>query len=263
AIRQLPSILNLDKPYLRDRLARKKSFVWIARKITPEQTEIIKKLNLRGLGFLRESKRSYPNSYLASQIIGFAGTDNIGLEGIEAYFDKFLKGEPGWGVFLRDARQKRLDIWDRIVLARDGYDLVLTIDEVIQFIADRELDKAYKTYHAKAATIIVMDPHTRAILALANRPTYDINGHSTASKDKIRNRSICELFEPGSVFKIVTASAALEEGRVSEEDKFFCENGSYRVANHILHDHQPHGWLSFREVIEESSNIGTTKVAQL
>ena len=215
------------------------------------------------MGFLRESKRSYPNSYLASQIIGFAGIDNVGLEGIEAYFDKFLKGEPGWGMFLRDARQKRLDIWDKIVLARDGYDLVLTIDEVIQYIAERELDKAYKTYHAKAASIIVMDPHTGAILALANRPTYDMNEHSRMSKDKIRNRAICDLFEPGSVFKIVTASAALEEKRVSEEDKFFCENGSYRIANHILHDHQPHGWLSFREVIEESSNIGTTKVAQL
>jgi len=262
-IRQLSSILNLDKPYLRDRLARKKSFVWIARKISPLHTEIIKKLNLKGLGFLRESKRSYPNNYLASQIIGFAGIDNVGLEGIEAYFDKFLKGEPGWGVFLRDARQKRLDIWDKIVLARDGYDLVLTIDEVIQYIAERELDKAYKTYHAKAASIIVMDPHTGAILALANRPTYDMNEHSKANKDKIRNRAICDLFEPGSVFKIVTASAALEEKRVSEEDKFFCENGSYRLANHILHDHQPHGWLSFREVIEESSNIGTTKVAQL
>lgn len=262
-INQLSSILNLEKPYLRDRLARKKSFVWIARKIAPQHTEIIKKLNLKGLGFLRESKRSYPNGYLASQIIGFAGIDNVGLEGIEAYFDKLLKGEPGWGVFLRDARQKRLDIWDKIVLARDGYDLVLTIDEVIQYIAERELDKAYKTYHAKAASIIVMDPHTGAILALANRPTYDINGYSRTSKDKIRNRAICDLFEPGSVFKIVTASAALEEKRVSEEDKFFCENGSYRLANHILHDHQPHGWLSFREVIEESSNIGTTKVAQL
>jgi cell division protein FtsI (penicillin-binding protein 3) len=108
-----------------------------------------------------------------------------------------------------------------------------------------------------------MDPHTGAILALANRPTFELNEHGNAGKDQIRNRSICDLFEPGSVFKIVTASAALEEKKVSEEDKFFCENGSYRVGPHILHDHQPHGILTFRQVIEESSNIGTTKVAQI
>lgn len=262
-IRQVCGILNLNPSNLRDKLYRKKSFIWIARKITPRQAEAVKKLSIKSLGFLKESKRSYPNSYLASQIIGFAGIDNVGLEGIESYYDKYLKGEAGWGIFLRDARQKRLDIWDKMVLPRDGYDLVLTVDEVIQYIAERELDKAYKAFHAKGASIIVMDPHTGAILALANRPTYDMNEYSKVSKDQIRNRAICDLFEPGSVFKIVTASAALEEKKVAEEDKFFCENGSYRVANHILHDHQPHGWLTFREVIEESSNIGTTKVAQL
>jgi len=259
----LSGILNVKPDYLRDRLARKKSFIWLARKISPQQEEAIKKLNIKGLGFLRETKRSYANAYLASQIIGFAGLDNTGLEGIELYLDKYLRGSPGWAIFLRDARQKKLDIWEKMVLPRDGNDIVLTIDQVIQYIAERELDKAFKTYHAKGASIIVMDPHTGKILALANRPTYDLNEHSNVSKDQTRDRAICDLFEPGSVFKIVTASAALEEKKVSEEDRFFCENGSYRVANHILHDHKPHGWLTFREVIEESSNIGTTKVAQL
>jgi cell division protein FtsI (penicillin-binding protein 3) len=108
-----------------------------------------------------------------------------------------------------------------------------------------------------------MDPHTGRILAMANRPTYDLNDHSNVSKDTIRNRAICDLFEPGSVFKIVTASAALEEKRVSEEDVFFCENGAYRVGGRILHDHTSHGNLTFKQVIEESSNIGTVKVAQL
>jgi cell division protein FtsI (penicillin-binding protein 3) len=209
-----------------------------------------------------ESKRSYPNGFLASHIIGFAGLDNVGLEDTEAYYDRYMRGQAGWAVFLRDARQKRLDLWDKMVLPKDGYNVVLTIDEVIQYIAERELDKAYEKYHARGASIIVMDPHTGAILALANRPTYDLNEHSGASGDQIRNRAICDLFEPGSVFKIVTASAALEEKKVNEEDKIFCENGEYKVANHILHDHQPHGWLTFKEVIEESSNIGTTKVAQ-
>jgi cell division protein FtsI (penicillin-binding protein 3) len=262
-IRQLAPILNLNCAYLRDRLYRKKSFIWLVRKITPEQSQAIKKLNIKGLGFLKESKRTYPNGYLACHIIGFAGLDNTGLEGIELYYDKYLKGQGGWALFLRDARQRRLDLYEKMVYPRDGYDLVLTINEVIQYIAERELDKVFKTYHAKGASIVVMDPHTGAILALANRPEFDLNEYGNISEDRRRNRAICDLFEPGSVFKIVTASAALEEKKVNEEDKFFCENGSYRVVSHILHDHQPHGWLTFQQVIEQSSNIGTTKVAQM
>jgi cell division protein FtsI (penicillin-binding protein 3) len=261
--RQLAPILNLNYAYLRDRLYRKKSFIWLMRKITPEQAQTIKKLNIKGLGFLKESKRTYPNAYLACHALGFAGLDNTGLEGIELCYDKYLKGEGGWALFLRDARQRRLDLYEKMVYPRDGYDLVLTINEVIQYIAERELDKVFKTYHAKGASIVVMDPHTGAILALANRPKFDLNEYGNMSKDQMRNRAICDLFEPGSVFKIVTASAALEEKKVNEEDKFFCENGSYRVVNHVLHDHQPHGWLTFQQVIEQSSNIGTTKVAQM
>jgi cell division protein FtsI (penicillin-binding protein 3) len=263
AIKKLAVILGLDSSYLRDRLFRKKSFIWIARKITPQQAQSVRSLNIKGLGFLKESKRSYPNDYLASHILGFAGLDNTGLEGLEGYCDKYLIGEPGWAIFLRDARQKRLGIWKKMVLPKDGFNLVLTIDQVIQYIAERELAKAFKTYHAKGASIVILDPHTGKILALANQPTYDINNYSRADKDSVRNRAICDLFEPGSVFKIVTAAAAIEENRVKEDDKFFCENGSYKVAGHILHDHRPHGWLTFRQIIEESSNIGTTKIAQI
>lgn len=261
--RHLATILNLNYAYLRDRLYRKKSFIWLARKITQGQAQAIKKLNIKGLGFLKESKRTYPNGYLACHVLGFAGLDNTGLEGIELYYDKYLRGQGGWALFLRDARQKRLDLYEKMVYPRDGYDLVLTVDEVIQYIAERELDKVFKTYRAKGASIVVMDPHTGAILALANRPNFDLNEHAKMSKDQIRNRAICDLFEPGSVFKIITASAALEEKKVNEEDKLFCENGSYRVVSHILHDHRPHGWLTFQEIIEQSSNIGTTKVAQM
>ena len=262
-IRKLLPILNTSNAYLRDRLNRKKSFIWVARKITPEQSQEIKNLKLRGLGFIKESKRNYPNRYLASHIIGFAGLDNSGLEATELNYDLFLKGQPGWAIFLRDARQKRLDLWQKMVLPKDGFDLVLTIDEVIQYIAERELEKAFKKFNAKGASIVVMDPHTGAILALANRPSYDLNDPNGVTKDKIRDRALADMFEPGSVFKIVTASAALEEKKVTEEDKFFCENGSYRVGPHTLHDHTKHGLLTFREVIEQSSNIGTVKVAQM
>lgn len=262
-IRQLSPILNVGHAYLRDRLYRKKSFIWLARKITPQQSEAIKRLDIKGLDFIKESKRCYPNGYLASQFIGFCDLDNKGLEGIELYYDKYLKGESGFALFLRDARQKKLDLYEKTILPKDGYGLVLTIDEVIQYIVEREADEVFKTHRARGVSILVMDPHTGEILALVNRPTFDLNEYADASKESIRNRSICDLLEPGSVFKIVTAAAALEEKKVVEEDKFFCENGSYRLANHILHDHRPHGWLTFREVIEQSSNIGTTKVAQV
>ncbi len=262
-INQLLPILGAERAYLQERLNRKKAFIWIGRKLTPEKSEAIKKLNIKGLGFVKETKRIYPNSYLASHIIGFSGMDNVGLEGVERDFNRYLAGTSGWAIFLRDARLKKLDIWEKMILPVDGLDLVLTIDEVIQYIAERELDKAFKNFHAKGASIVVMDPHTGRILAMASRPNYDLNSHSGVSKDSIRNRAICDLFEPGSVFKIVTASAALEEKKVTEEDTFFCENGSYKVAGRILHDHMPHGLLTFRQVIEESSNIGTVKVAQI
>jgi cell division protein FtsI (penicillin-binding protein 3) len=263
AINQLLPILGVERSYLQERLYRKKAFIWLARKLTPEKSVAIKKLNIKGLGFLKETKRIYPNSYLASHVMGFSGMDNIGLEGVEKDYNKYLKGQPGWAIFLRDARQKKLDIWEKMVLPVDGLNVVLNIDEVIQYIAERELDKAFKSFHAKGASIVVMDPHTGRILALANRPTYDLNNHSGVSRDSMRNRSICDLFEPGSVFKIVTASAALEEKKVTEEDVFFCENGAYKIGGRILHDHTSHGNLTFRQVIEESSNIGTVKVAQL
>jgi cell division protein FtsI (penicillin-binding protein 3) len=262
-IDQLMPILGTDRRYLEDRLNRPKSFIWLARKLTPDKSESIKNANIKGLGFLKETKRIYPNSYLASHVLGFSGVDNVGLEGIERSFNNYLKGTPGWAIFLRDARMKKLDIWEKMVVPQDGVDLVLTIDEVIQYIAERELDKAFQKYHAKSASIIVMDPHTGRILALANRPTYDLNEHASVSKDTIRNRAICDLFEPGSVFKIVTASAAFEEKKVKEDDVFFCENGAYPVAGRILHDHVAHGNLTFQQVIEESSNIGTVKVAMM
>lgn len=262
-INKLLPILGTDRAYLTDRLYRKKAFIWLARKLSPEKSEAVKKLNIKGLGFTKETKRIYPNSYLASHILGFSGMDNVGLEGAERDFNKYLAGTPGWAIFLRDARLKKLDIWEKMVMPVDGLDLVLTVDEVIQYIAERELEKAFRSSRAKGASIVVMDPHTGRILAMASRPNYDLNSHSGVSKDSMRNRSICDLFEPGSVFKIVTASAALEEKRVTEDDVFFCENGAYKIGGRILHDHQSHGNLTFRQVIEESSNIGTVKVAML
>ena len=260
--RALSSILNLKEGFIYARLLRDKSFVWIKRKITRDESLAIKKLKLDGIGLIKESKRYYPNRTLACHLLGVVDIDNIGLEGLELYYDRYLKGESGWLSSTQDARRVLLESYqDEYIPPKNGFNLVLTIDEVIQHIAERELLKAYEKYNAKAASIIVMAPRSGDILALANLPNYDLNSPGTRSNESIRNRAINDFFEPGSVFKIVTASAALEEGKVDFGNKFYCENGAYKVGRRVLHDHRPHGILTFREVIEKSSNIGTVKVA--
>ncbi|MFH1201340.1 MAG: penicillin-binding transpeptidase domain-containing protein [Candidatus Omnitrophota bacterium] len=261
--KEVSSLMQIDKDSLRQKINQKKQFVWILRKLDKEKSAELKRYKIKGIGFIRESKRSYPNHYLASHVIGFAGIDNIGLEGLELSYDRFLKGSPGLSLILRDARQRGILLGEEILPSRDGANIVLNIDSVIQFIAERHLDEACSRYHPQAASIVVLDPKTGKILALANRPTYDLNDFKDSAQESRRNRAITDMFEPGSVFKIVTASCAIENNKVKEEDKIFCENGTYKVANHILHDHTPHGWLTFRDVIRQSSNIGTTKVAQI
>ena len=258
----LSGILGIDARFIADRLSKDKSFVWIKRKVTPLESALIRKAKLKGIELIQESKRFYPNTSLACHAIGASNIDNIGLEGLELVFDRYLSGQDGWLISTRDARQKLVESYqNEFIPPKDGAHLVLTIDEVIQNIAERELRKMYEKYHAKAASIIVMDPKNGDILAMANLPNYDLNNINKRSPDTVRNRAINDFFEPGSVFKVVTASAALEERVVRLNDKFFCENGEYRIGRRILHDHRPHGTLTFKEVIEKSSNIGTVKVA--
>ncbi len=262
AVNNLSTLLNIDPQFIKDRLNRGKYFVWIKRKISSDLVKQIKELHIKGLGFRKESKRFYPNEYLAAHIIGFAGIDNEGLAGIEAYYNDQLRGEPGKELIFQDARHQELFLGDSMILPKDGNSLVLTIDETIQFIAERSLEKAFEKHKAKSATIIILDVKTGEILALANRPTYNLSEVAKSSIESRTNRAIHYVYEPGSVFKIVTAAAALEEGAFKETDMIDCENGKYRVANHILHDHHPYGKLSFKDVITHSSNIGTVKIGQ-
>jgi cell division protein FtsI/penicillin-binding protein 2 len=261
-VEKLSGVFKVDPKQIRDKLDKDKYFVWMARKVTQEVYLSIKNLNLPGIGFIKESKRFYPNQTLASHLIGFAGLDNNGLDGLERDYDKYLKGQPGHSIILRDARSRELMFDKGYVAPVDGFSVVLTIDETIQYIAERALDRMYKKYNCKGASIIVMDPRTGEILAFANRPTYNLEDASKSTPESRTDRAIVFTFEPGSVFKIVTASAALQEGVVREGDMINCEHGAYRVANHILHDHEPLGLITFKQVIEQSSNIGTTKVAQ-
>ena len=262
AARQLAQILGVNSSDIREKLSKDKFFVWLMRKVPLELVEKVKAEKIKGIGFIRDSKRYYPNQSLAAHVIGFAGMDNKGLEGLELKFDKYLKGEPGYSQILRDAKQRELLLEKNFLPPKDGFNLVLTIDETIQYIAERALDKAFSKSRAIAATVIVMDPKTGEILAMVNRPTYDLTNVDAFPPENRINRAHALIYEPGSIFKIVAASAALEEGLFKEDDKIFCENGSYKVGGHILHDHHGQGWLTFSGVIEQSSNIGTTKIAQ-
>jgi cell division protein FtsI/penicillin-binding protein 2 len=262
AVRKLSEMLSLDPSVIQENLRKDRYFVWIKRKLPLELAETIKHLGIRGLAFRKESRRSYPAAHLAAHVIGFAGIDNEGLEGMELFYNKELKGKPGYMRILRDAHQRELMIGDAFVPPHDGLHLVLTIDETIQYIAEQALENAYRKYQAQSASIIVMDTRTGEILALANRPTYNLENYAAASPVSRTNRVTSYVYEPGSVFKVVTAVAALEEGRFSEKDKIFCENGRYKIANNILTDHHPHGMLTFKEIFGFSSNIGVAKIAQ-
>ncbi|MBF0490251.1 MAG: penicillin-binding protein, partial [Candidatus Omnitrophica bacterium] len=258
----LSKALNISSKEISSKIEKNKYFVWLKRKVSQEVYQQIKDLKIAGIGFVKESKRFYPNQSLAAHLIGFAGMDNNGLDGLERDYDKFLKGKEGHSVVLRDARQRQLMLEKDYIAPVEGLDIVLTIDETIQFIAERALDRMYQKYNAKGASIIVMDPSTGEILAFANRPTYDLENVAKSTPESRTNRAIVYTYEPGSVFKIVTASAALQENVIQETDLINCQHGSYVVGGHVLHDHEPLGTITFQQVIEQSSNIGTTKVAQ-
>jgi len=261
--KKLSEALGIDYAETLKKLKKDKAFVWIKRRIADKQAKKIQALNLYGVELLKEDKRYYPNNELAAHIIGFAGVDEKGLEGVELLYDSYLKGRNGRRSLLRDAKQRMLPAFEfEYIPAVNGYNVVLTIDEIIQHIVEEALDEGFKKNSPIGACVVVMDPHSGEILAMASRPAYDLNSFEHADSGHRRNRAITDYFEPGSTFKIITASAALEEKIVSLDDVFFCENGEYRISRHILHDHRPHGELTFVQVIEKSSNIGAVKIAQ-
>jgi len=262
AAEKLSNVLKINQDEILEKFNEGKNFAWLARKVSPDIERSIRQLNIKGVGFIKEPKRRYPNGTLASHVIGFVGVDDDGLEGVELLLDEVLKGTIGWRYTIRDAKKREVPGYEyREIPPADGNDAILTIDNVVQAFAERELDKAVNKFNAKGASIIVMDPYTGDILALANRPTYDPNDIENYAVEARRNRAICDFFEPGSSFKVVTASAVLAEDVVGLEDKFFCENGKFKWYNHTYHDHREHAWLTFRDVIKHSSNIGTMKSA--
>jgi cell division protein FtsI (penicillin-binding protein 3) len=260
--RELARVLKMNSAEIKEKLSSAKPFVWIKRQISPNEAAQIQALNIEGLGMFYEPHRYYPQGQLAGQVIGFVGRDAEGLEGLELRYNDYIRGEPGSSITERDALGRRVLVEgvEGLQIPAGG-DIHLTLDTSIQHSAEKELEASIAKYRAKAGVAIAVEPRTGEILALANYPTFNPNNYSTESSEYRRNRAVTDSFEPGSTFKTILAAAALDEGIVDKEDLFFCEYGKYSYAGRIIHDTHPHGWLPFSKILQVSSNIGFSKVA--
>ncbi|MGA1826521.1 MAG: peptidoglycan D,D-transpeptidase FtsI family protein, partial [bacterium] len=218
---------------------QKKPFIWIKRKLTPGEENILRGIGLEDIHYSMETKRYYPHTTLASHVIGFSGMDGEGLEGLEFYFDSLLKGnENGRANFM------------------------LTIDRIVQYFADEALNESCEELGAKAGMLVIMEIDTGDIWAMSNWPTFNPNIFQNYNRDNWRTRCVADAFEPGSILKVFGAAAVLEEGLGRPNDMINCQQGSIRVAGCTIRDHKKFGKLSLREVIENSSNVGAIKLAQ-
>jgi cell division protein FtsI (penicillin-binding protein 3) len=236
-----------------------KTFCWVARKANDETIERIKSLNLQGIHFQKEPRRFYPARDLAAQVLGSVGMEDAGQSGIEHEFDEQLRGRPGKMFISVDARKKWFS--DVETQPEPGDNLVLTIDKNIQYIAEKELDQAIHDTQAIAGTVVVENPHTGEILALANRPTFNPNLHKQITPAALTNRAVSDVYEPGSAFKVVTISAALEEKLTNPDEVFDCQMGAIVYNGMRIRDSRAHGLLPVWGVLAESSNVGTIKIA--
>jgi len=257
---KISSILNLKVDDVFNSLNQKKSFIWIKRKCEDREVADIGNLNIDGLHFLNENKRYYPNKYLASNMIGFVGIDNQGLEGLELVFDDILKSIPSLVILERDASGGKIPLSIKgSNKSKNGESIVLTIDKVIQYITEEALDRAFIKARAKAGIAIVVEPGTGGILAMAVRPTFDPNCFNDFPRDFWRNRAITDVYEPGSTFKVVTISSALEENIAKLDDRFNCQ-GWIKYNGHIFHDIHIHHEQDLTDIVKNSCNIGVIQV---
>jgi cell division protein FtsI (penicillin-binding protein 3) len=261
--RSLSKILKMNRRALAKKLYSKRKFVWIKRKVTPKEAEAVKKLDISGLDFIPEHKRFYPNKTLAAQLIGFTDIDDHGLEGLEFYYNDILSGSVVEYTVLRDACGRGFEAECPAGSATSGKNLVLTIDSTIQYIAEKALAESVKAFSAKSGMAVVMNPRTGALLAMAQVPLFNPNALNGYNRKVWRNRIITDAYEPGSTMKIFSAAAAIESGSCSPSSIFYCENGAYRIGNHIIHDSHEHGWLSLQQIIKYSSNIGAVKFSAI
>ncbi len=243
---------------LTERLSQPRAFAYVKRRATPMQAKRVLALDLDGIGFRKESKRFYPNRELAANLLGYVGVDNVGLDGIEATYDKTVRGREGKLLVQTDARRHVFSRLERSPTT--GASIELTIDEQLQYITEREVRAGVLAARADAGAAVVMDPHTGEILAMASWPTFNPNDYGASPETARRNRAVQDIYEPGSTFKLVTASAAIEEGVFKPHDVIDVSDGLIRFGNRVINDMRRYDQLSFADVMVKSSNVGAIKV---
>jgi cell division protein FtsI (penicillin-binding protein 3) len=259
---ELSSNLGLKYPDLlkefRDAQSKNKRFVWIARRLEAEQAERVTALGLPGLHSELEPKRYYPNGQLAAHVLGYVGLDGKGLGGVEQFYNSKISGEDGRLFLERDAKGDPYESYE--IASKPGQTVVLTIDQAIQYRAEQALSAAIQRSRAKSGTVIVLDPKSGEILALANAPSFDPNNVAATKAETRSNWALQNIYEPGSTFKIIAFSAALEKNLVKPEDRIDCQMGAITVAGRVVHDHHPFGSLTITEALEKSSNVAAIKL---
>jgi cell division protein FtsI (penicillin-binding protein 3) len=255
-------ILDLDYASVLQKMETDKRFYWLKRRVSREEAEQIEALEIPGVDSIKEHKRWYPNGRLAGQIVGFSGTDNQGLEGLERFYNSTLAGGERYLVTRKDATGRSFGSSRHVVKGKLGSDIYLSVDNLIQHVTERELSQAVKDSGARFGTALVMDPYSGEVLAMATYPDYDPNEFRNYPAVQRRNRVICDTYEPGSTFKIFTLAAALEEGKITPETMIDCERGYYTVGGKTIHDYKGMGELSAADVFKYSSNIGVAKIAE-
>jgi cell division protein FtsI (penicillin-binding protein 3) len=268
---RLARLLSENPAEIQKKLASDKQFVWLSRKADPMKAERAKEIDPDGIGLRLEARRFYPKKTMAGAVLGFTSVDHRGIEGIELLYDSVLRGTDGWLLAEKDAKGRTVfpggnGLQFRMPTA--GKDVYLTIDEVIQHIADKELDRGLVESRARGGVCMVLNPQTGEVLGMSVRSparggaAFNPNDPQRYRPEEWRNRAVTDAFEPGSIFKAITAAAALEEKVVHPSERIDCSAGSIQVADRVIKDAHRSGVLTFEEVIAESSNVGTIKVAQ-
>jgi cell division protein FtsI (penicillin-binding protein 3) len=245
---------------LQAQLQKNRAFVWVRRKLDPVTARTVRELQLDGVGFLSENRRYYPKRELASQVLGYVGVDNTGMSGVEYAFEDAIRGRAAKVVVTTDARRRPVGHTERP--STDGHTVVLALDETIQYVAERELDRAMTETGSVSGVVVVLEPTTGEVLALANRPTFNPNRFAAYPSSRWRNRAVTDAYEPGSIFKIVTAAAGLQEHVVDPDEVLDCGNGMIEIAGTVINDHAAFDRLTFKDAVVRSSDIGMIRVAQ-
>lgn len=258
AARLLAPVLELEAGDLAGRFKAFHSFCWVKRKVTDQEAARVRGLNLKGIYFQRETQRFYPKGDLAAAVLGYLGMDDRGLGGLEYSLDGAIRGTPGRVLLATDARHRSFHSTDWP--GQPGKNLVLTLDEKIQYIAEKALAEGVEKFHALGGTAVVQNPNTGEILAIANEPTFNPNQYRRSPPAALQDRGVSWVYEPGSTFKLVTVAAALEEKLTSPDEVINCQGGAIVLAGHTIHDHKRYGDLSVTDVLVNSSDVGAIKL---